>query len=236
MHVQTAERESRLATAVGEPETKTSVVAVCAGAGNERLFRSLGASVIVEGGQTMNPSTEQLVAAIEAAPGEEVVVLPNNRNVVLAAEQAAAAATKPAYVVPTESMQAGLAALVVLDPDAPGEDDAAAMAEAAAAVRTGAVTIASRDASVDGIDVREGEFLGLVGGTVVATAPELELVARDVLERLLAAEPEVLTVLVGADATGADDLLAGISAARPQLEVDIHEGGQPHYPLLFGAE
>ena len=132
MHVQTAAAgDARVAAAAGEPESRTAVVAVCAGAGNERLFRSLGAAVIVEGGQTMNPSTEQLAAAIEAAPGEEVVVLPNNRNVVLAAEQAAGASAKPARVVPTETMQSGLAALVAFDRDASGEDNAAAMGEAA---------------------------------------------------------------------------------------------------------
>jgi DAK2 domain fusion protein YloV len=235
MHVQTAERESRLAAAV-EPERRTAAVAVCAGAGNERLFRSLGASVIVEGGQTMNPSTEQLVAAIEAAPGAEVVVLANNKNVVLAAEQAAGAAAKPAHVVPTETMPAGLAALVSFDADAAARENAAAMAEAAEAVRTGAVTVASRDASVDGLDVREGEFLGLVEGTAVAHASRLEPVARDVLDRLLAGEPEILTVLVGAGATGVEELVEGAKAGRPQLEVDVLEGGQPHYPLLFGAE
>jgi hypothetical protein len=236
MHVQTAQRETRL-TAAGEDGTATSaVVAVCAGAGNERLFRGLGAAIVVEGGQSMNPATSQLVAAIEASPAPDVVVLPNNKNVVLAAEQAAAAASKRAIVVPTHSMQAGLAALVSFDAAASGTANAAAMGEAARAVRTGAVTRASRDASVDGLDVREGQYLGLVEGQAVAASGEPEPAVRDVLERLLAGEPDVLTVLVGDGAPDVEAILAAVRETRPQLEVDVHEGGQPHYPLLFGAE
>jgi hypothetical protein len=235
MHVQTAQRETRLTAAPGA-QSATAVVAVVAGEGNERLFRSLGAAIVVEGGQTMNPATSQLLAAIEAAPAPDVVVLPNNRNVVLAAEQAAASASKRAIVVPTHSMQAGLAALVSFDAAAGGAANAAAMGEAARAVRTGAVTRASRDASFDGLDVREGDYLGLVDGQAVASAPEAGPAARDVLERLLAGEPDVLTVLVGDGAPDVEALLAEARERRPQLEVDVHEGGQPHYPLLFGAE
>ena len=236
MHVQTADRETRLAAAASDGDARTAVVAVCAGPGNERLFRSLGAAVVVEGGQTMNPATSQLLAAVEAAPAAEVVVLPNNKNVVLAAEQAAAAASKPTLVVPTHSLQAGLAALVAFDPSAAAGESAAAMEDAAAAVRTGAVTRASRDATVDGLDVREGSFLGLVDGEAIASAENAENAARDVLARLLAGDPDVLTVLVGDEAPDVVGLLAEVSDAHPQLEVDVHEGGQPHYPLLFGAE
>jgi len=236
MHVQTAQRETRLTTATADGAPRSAVVAVCAGTGNERLFRGLGAAIVVEGGQTMNPATSQLLAAIEAAPAPDVVVLPNNKNVVLAAEQAAAAASKSAIVVPTHSMQAGLAALVSFDAAAAGAENAAAMGEAAKAVRTGALTRATRDASLDGLEVREGEYLGLVDGQAVAAATEAEPAARDVLERLLAGGPDVLTVLVGDDAPDVEPLLADLSERHPQLEVDVHEGGQPHYPLLFGVE
>ena len=236
MHVQTADRETRLTAAADDGSAQTAVVAVCAGAGNERLFRSLGAAIVVEGGQTMNPATSQLLAALESAPAPDVILLPNNKNVVLAAEQAAAAASKPALVVPTTTMQAGLAALVAFDASAACADNAVAMGEAADAVRTGAVTRASRDATVDGLEVREGQFLGLVDGAAVAAAEEAEPAARDVLERLLAAGPDVLTVLVGDEAPDVEKLLAEVSTAHPQLEVDVHDGGQPHYPLLFGIE
>jgi hypothetical protein len=236
MHAQTAERETRLTAAAEDGSAQTAVVAVCAGAGNERLFRSLGAAIVVEGGQTMNPATSELLAAVEAAPAPDVILLPNNKNVVLAAEQAAAAASKPAVVVPTHSLQAGLAALVAFDPSGAAAENAEAMRDAAGAVRTGAVTRASRDATVDGLDVREGQFLGLVDGEAIAAAEEAEPAARDVLERLLTGEPDVLTVLVGDEAPDVESLLAEVSSAHPQLEVDVHEGGQPHYPLLFGAE
>jgi dihydroxyacetone kinase-like predicted kinase len=133
-------------------------------------------------------------------------------------------------------MQAGLAALVSFDAAASGTANAAAMGEAARAVRTGAVTRASRDASVDGLDVREGQYLGLVEGQAVAASGEPEPAVHDVLERLLAGEPDVLTVLVGDGAPDVEAILAAVRETRPQLEVDVHEGGQPHYPLLFGAE
>lgn len=138
--------------------------------------------------------------------------------------------------MPTHSLQAGLAALVAFDFSAAAAENAAAMGDAADAVRTGAVTRASRDATIDGLDVREGQFLGLVDGEAIAAAEAAEPAARDVLARLLAGEPDVLTVLVGDGAPDVDGLLAEVSRARPELEVDVHDGGQPHYPLLFGAE
>ena len=138
--------------------------------------------------------------------------------------------------MPTHTLQAGLAALVAFDPSAAAAESAAAMEDAAGAVHTGAVTRASREATVDGLEVREGQFLGLVDGVAIAVAEHAEPAARDVLARLLAGEPDVLTVLVGDEAPDVEGLLAEVSETHPQLEVDVHDGGQPHYPLLFGAE
>jgi uncharacterized protein len=232
MHVQTAEREERLLAV--EP-TLTGVVAVAAGAGTRKLFESLGATV-VEGGQSMNPATADLVAAIDALPASEAVVLPNNKNVILAAEQAVEAAEKPSRLVPTRSMQEGLGAMVSFDGDRSAEENAAEMAEAAAGVSAGAVTKASRDAVVGDLAVEEGQYLGLLGGEPVTTGPVLQPVAREVVERLLEAGADVLTILVGEGAEGVDDLVAYVREAHPELEVEVHEGGQPHYPLLFAAE
>ena len=234
MHVQATERTDRLLAEV--EQTTCAVVAVCAGAGNARLFESLGAARIVEGGQSMNPPTSALVQAIDAAPAGEVVVLPNNRNVLLAAEQAAAASQKPVHVVSTTSMQAGLAAVVVFDPTREGEENAREMEAAARVVRTGAVTRASRTTTLGGLAIEEGSFLGLVDGEPVATGQTLGSVAREVLERLLVESSDVLTILLGDDAADAGDLRGEIAAAHPELEVDVHEGGQPHYPLLFSVE
>jgi len=232
MHVQTVEREERLLSA---EECVCGVVAVCAGAGNRRLFESLGAAC-VEGGQSMNPSTADIAAAVEALPASEAVVLPNNKNVILAAEQAVSATSKPALLVPTRSVQAGLGAMVGFDANRPAEENATEMTEAAAGVRAAAVTRASRDAVVGELAVEEGQFLGLLDGEPFTVGPVLQPVARDVLERLLEDDADVLTILVGEDGEGVDDLVAFLREEHSELEVEVHEGGQPHYPLLFSAE
>jgi dihydroxyacetone kinase-like predicted kinase len=232
MHVQTAERMERLLAA---EDTLTGVVAVCAGAGTRKLFESLGASC-VEGGQSMNPATADIVAAIDRLPAVEVVVLPNNKNVILAAEQAVGATAKPARVVPTRSVQAGLGAMVAFEASRPAEENAKEMEDAAAGVRAGAITRASRDAVVGDLAVQEGQFLGLLDGEPVIVGPVLQPVARDVVERLLEEDADVLTILVGEGAESMDDLLAFVREEHPELEVEVHDGGQPHYPLLFAAE
>jgi DAK2 domain fusion protein YloV len=235
MHVQTLDREERLtARSTSEPK-QSGVVSVCAGDGNRRLFESLGASC-VEGGQSMNPATADIVAAVDAAAAREVVILPNNKNVILAAEQAAGAAKKPAHVVPTRSIQAGLSAMVCFEPERAADENAAEMAEGAAAVRAGAVARASRSTTLDGLEIEEGQFLGLVDGEPVTAGQGLDAVAREVVERLLGEEADVLTILAGEEAAGAEELAAAVREAHPGLEVEVHDGGQPHYPLLFSAE
>ncbi len=235
MHVQTVEREERLLSLAGAP-ARSAVVAVSAGAGNRRLFESLGAARIVEGGQRMNPPTSEIVAAIKTAGTDEVVVLPNNRNVCLAAEQAAKAGTKHVVVLPTETIQAGLAAMVAFDAARSAEENAEEMRSASTSVRAGAVTRASRTTLLGGLAVEEGDFLGLVDGEAVASGPRLDAVARQVVERLVPADADVLTILVGDGAPDVAALREELEAAHPGLEIDVHEGGQPHYPLLFSAE
>ena len=236
MHRQAEEREERLLEVVPAAATQAEVVAVVAGEGNRRLFETLGAAQIVEGGQTMNPSAADLVAAIERAQASEVVVLPNNSNIVMSAEQAAGLAEKTVHVVPSTSIPAGLAALVAFDPERSAEESAAEMREALAGVVTGAVTVASRDAEVDGISVGAGEYLGLVDGKAVATGAEFADVARAVCERLLAEPRDVLTLLTGADEPPLDGVLDALREQHPELELAVHAGGQPHYPLLLSAE
>jgi DAK2 domain fusion protein YloV len=235
MHRQTDEREERLLAAVPAP-TLSSVVAVAAGAGNRRLFESLGAAQVIEGGQSMNPATAELVAAIESSPGEEVIVLPNNSNVLLTAEQAVALAQRPAHVVAATTIPAGLAAMVGFHADRPAQENAAEMGEIVDGVVTGEVTVASRDAELNGLAIREGQFLGLAGAEPVLAAASFDEVALAVLERLLAEPRSVLTLLTGADAQPLDDVLAWVHEHHPELELDVHSGGQPHYPLLLSAE
>ena len=236
MHRQTEARERRLLAAVPDPPHVSDAVAVVAGEGNRRLFESLGAAKIVAGGQTMNPSAADLVAAIEATGASSVLVLPNNANVVLAAEQAATLASKPVLVVPTTSMQAGLAALVAFDPSLPAEENQPVMAEVASRVATGAVTTAYRAVQLNGRVVDPGEFLGLLDGEPVAGGSEFGPVASAVLESLLAEPREVVTLLTGADEPDLSQLLAELEQAHPELEIDVHKGGQPHYALLASAE
>ncbi|HUZ82343.1 MAG TPA: hypothetical protein VMU73_08860, partial [Gaiellaceae bacterium] len=235
MHAQTLEREERLLHSVPDEHGSCAVVAVSSGSGNRALFESLGA-IVVDGGRTMNPSTADLVAAIERAPAAEVIVLPNNGNVILAAEQAAANASKPSRVISTRSLQAGLAALVAFDASRGAEDNLGEMSDAADGVATGAVTIASRDVQLNGVAVRKGKWLGLANGEPVAGGETFDEVAQAVLEQLLQEPRGVLTLLTGETPPSLEVLLSRIHTDHPGLELDVHQGGQPHYPLLLAAE
>jgi hypothetical protein len=218
----------------------TGIVAVVAGDGNRRLFetlaRGMGPIAIVEGGQTMNPSTADLLAAVESLASDEAILLPNNSNIVLAAEHAAAHAGKPVEVVAADSIPAGLAAMVAYDGSRTAAENAAEMRDAVAAVAAGEVTIASRDVELGGISIRKGEWLGLTDGEPVAGGLDFDDVAAAVAERLLAEPRDLLTLLAGLDAPPLDALVERISAEHPDLDVDVQDGGQPHYPLLLSAE
>ena len=236
MHVQTANREQRLAQPRGEQTHTTMAIAVVSGEGNRRLFESLGAAGIVDGGETMNPSTEELLEAIDRARSAEAVVLTNNDNVVLAARQAARLAVKPVHVVATGSIQAGLGAMLAFDAALSAEANAAAMDEAAASVATGAVTIASRTVSIDGLDVARGAYLGLADGEPIAGGTSFDTVAGSVVEHLLGEPRDVLTFITGEDDPELGPLLARVADRHPELELEVHAGGQPNYPLLLAAE
>ena len=239
MHEQQEQRERRLSL-VPSTLAKCGIVAVVAGDGNRRLFESLAEPVgtirIVSGGQTANPSTAELVAAVEALEAEEAILLPNNSNVRLAAEHAAEQAERPAQVVPTESIPAGLAALVAYDGTRGAAENAEEMAAAAEGVATGEVTRASREVELNGVSIRSGDWLGLADGEPVAGGSDFAEVAYEVVTRLLDRPRSLLTLLTGAEEPPLDGLVERLASAHPQLEVEVHEGGQPHYPLLLGAE
>jgi hypothetical protein len=239
MQEQQEQRERRLSL-VPSTRAKSGVVAVVAGEGNRRLFETLaepvGAIRVVAGGQTANPSTAELVAALEKLEADEAIVLPNNSNVRLAAEHAAEQAGLPATVVPTESIPAGLAALVAYDGTRAAAENAAEMAAAAAAVATGEVTRASRDVELNGLAISRGDWLGLADGDPVAGGDDFADVALEVVARLVRDPQTQLTLLTGAEPPPLDGLVERLAAAHPELEIEIHEGGQPHYPLLLGAE
>ncbi len=235
LYAQAAARSARLHLLPPVEEAPRALVAVAVGAGNRRLFESLGARV-VDGGRTMNPSTGEILASIEAAGSGEVLVLPNGRDVLAAARQAAAQAGGRVRVVPTATLQAGLAAAVAFDAEASAGDNVAAMSRAAAAVAAGAVTVASREVDRDGVVVRKGDWLGLADGSPVAGGTNFDEVAREVAGRLLRGPREILTLLRGEEAQPLDALVAAIALDYPEIELEVHEGGQPNYPLLLSAE
>jgi DAK2 domain fusion protein YloV len=236
MHRQTEARERRLLAPVPDPVDRSGVVAVVVGDGNRRLFESLGAIELVEGGQTMNPPAAEILAAIERVHAPEVVLLPNNENVVLAAQQAAELSAKPVRVVPTKSIQAGLAALVPFDPGRSAEENVGEMRDVVRRVATGAVTRASRPVRLNGRRLEPGAFLGLVDGEPVTGGDDFADVAEEVVAMLLAEPRDVLTLLAGEGHPALDGLVGTLEAQNPELEIELHEGGQPLYPLLISAE
>jgi uncharacterized protein len=241
MQVQAAQREERLldGTTAALPALatlETGLVAVCPGRGNRRLFESLGATRVIEGGQTMNPSAAEILEAVEATPADHVLVLPNNGNVVLTAEQAASLSPKSVRVVPSRSVQAGLAAMSRYVPTNSAEENEEDMRDVLSSVATGEVTVASRAAKLNGVTIAEGAYLGLVGDEAVASGADLAAVARAVVERVLEGERAWLGILTGEGAPAVDGLLADVKSSHPDVDVEVHEGGQPHYPLLLVAE
>ncbi len=241
MKEQIALRSDRLAQAEAAAAAEvglTQVVAVVAGEGNKALFRSLGVDLIVDGGQSMNPSAEDIMRAVEQAVAPSVVILPNNGNVIMTAEQSIGLTTREVYVVPTSSIQAGLSAAVAYDKRMAGDANAADMQAAIANVATAEVTRAVRDSQVDGVKVRADDYIGLVDDHVVAASPDLSAVIDDLLGRLLQEDRESLTVLLGADedAERAGALIEGVRGRYPTVEIDVHQGGQPYYPVLLAAE
>ena len=241
MHEQTLEREERLLAVVPDaPPATAGVVAVVAGDGNRRLFESLAEGVgpigVVEGGQSMNPSTADLVRAVQSLDAVEAIILPNNGNVLLAAEHAASNADRSVEVVPTDSIPAGLAAMVAFDGSRTARENAEEMRKAIATVATGEVTRASRDVQMNGLSIRKGDWLGLADGRPIAGGGDFDAVTYEVVERLLSEPRELLTLLVGEDKAPLDGLLVRIAESHPEIQVDIQEGGQPHYHLLLSAE
>jgi DAK2 domain fusion protein YloV len=223
--------------AVAEHVT-TGVVAVGVGAGIAALFRSLGVHELVTGGQSMNPSTADLIAAVEACPADGVVILPNNKNIIPVAQQVAAHTAKAVQVVPTRNVAEALAALVDYDPEADVTENAAAMQSAASGVVAGEVTQAVRDAQSPAGPVRVGDHLGIGPDGIVAVAAGVVDACTQLLAHLVADDHEIVTVIVGADARPDDTaaIEAWLEAEHPDVSVEVHQGGQPLYAYYLGVE
>ena len=221
------------------PEVTCAVVAVASGDGIAELFGNLGVHGVVTGGQTLNPSTQELLDAVEHMNAQQVVILPNNKNIIPVAKQVDGLTKKEVRVVPTCSMPEALAALVAYDPEASAEHNGSAMAKAAAAVVTGEVTTAVRDTKTDAGDVKAGDSIGLVRGDgVVAIAPTTFDCVAALLKHIVTDERELLTIITGADAKAAEteQIVSWVEEHYPAVSCEVHRGGQPLYPYLFGVE
>jgi len=215
-----------------------AVVGVAAGAGMEALFRSLGASSVVHGGQTMNPSAGEIRDAVLAARAADTIVLPNNNNIILAAQQAARDLGEHVHVVPTRSVPQGVAAMVAFNAEASAVDNVAGMEAAIAAVHTGEVTLAARPTRIHGLDVRKGQPIALIDGDLTLAAETVADAVYECAARMLAGKSGAIVTLYfgeGESATAADTV-AGRIRATFACEVEIVDGGQPHYPYLIGVE
>ena len=215
------------------------IVTVAMGDGIKEMFESLGATVVIEGGQTMNPSTQDIVEAVQQANAENVLILPNNKNIVMAAEQACELVEFPAKVVPTKTVPQGMSAMLMFNPEGELEANQAEMTEATNHVKTGQVTYAVRDTSIDGKTIEEGNFMGIQDGDIEAVNPDKMETVKELLKNMIDEEEnEILTILQGEEATEEEvqAIESFIEEEYDEIEVEIHKGTQPIYSFIFSVE
>ncbi|EKU43208.1 DAK2 domain-containing protein [Lysinibacillus capsici] len=215
-----------------------AIVTIAMGEGVAELLRSIGASYVIEGGQTMNPSTEDIVKAVQEIGAEKVLILPNNKNIVMAAEQAVELLEIDAAVVPTKTIPQGMAAILAFNPDAAVDVNKKTMSEAFTNVKTGQVTYAVRDTSIDGVEIHKDDFMALAEGKIVLSTPALKDAAEKVIKDLVNEDAEIVTVIYGEDTTeqAASELVAFIEENYPDVEVELFDGKQGLYPYIISVE
>lgn len=239
MDLQSRDRVSKIASEQREERKPLGFVAVAAGEGTRKILESQGVDIVVSGGQTMNPSTKDLLEAVGKVNADAVIILPNNSNIIMAAESACTLSEKDCGVVPTKSVPQAFAALFAVDEDASLEENVAAMAEAAQEVKTGEVTIAIKDSKDSlGNPIHSGDVIGIAGGSIDAVAQDVNSAVMQLLGKMDAADADIMTILAGQDLSDAqlEQLEAAIQDAYPDLEMDIQDGGQPLYPVVFSLE
>jgi uncharacterized protein len=219
-------------------EVDFAIVTVAMGEGVAELFRSIGATVVIEGGQTMNPSTEDIVKAVEEVNAKKVIIMPNNKNIIMAAEQAAEVLSQEVAVVPTKTVPQGMSALLAFNPGASVSENQAGMSEAAKQVKSGQVTFAVRDTSIDGITISKDDFMGIDEGKIVIAEKDLKKAATGLLEQMLDEDSEILTIIYGEDVSEEDveALQEYIEQKYGEVEVEVHNGKQPLYSYIFSVE
>jgi len=235
--IETRTGEAHFKVASIEPG-QIAVVAVSPGRGLSRIFASLGVAALVSGGQTMNPSTKDILDSFANLPTDQIIILPNNKNIVLAAQQAKEVTTKSLCVVPSKTIPQGLAAMLQLDPGGELEKIAEKMTKALESVTTGEVTVAVRSVDLDGVTVKEGQAIALLNGKLAVSSDSVEHACLEFLEKAKAAEHELITLFYGeemphAEANRIADL---VRKHYPKQEVEVQEGGQPHYQFIISVE
>ncbi|MFJ7677698.1 DAK2 domain-containing protein [Peribacillus sp. NPDC097264] len=217
---------------------KYGVVSVAMGAGISELFKSIGAKSVIEGGQTMNPSTEDIVKAVEEAHAEKVIILPNNKNIIMAANQAADVLGDNVMVVPAKTVPQGMAALLAFNPSLDITENQKVMTDALSHVKTGQITYAVRNTSIDGLSIEKGDFMGIDEGTIKVKNKDKAQAAKDLLSKMIDEDSEILTILYGEDATSeeVDELVAFCEETFEDVEVEVHNGKQPLYAFIFSIE
>ena len=230
-------KNTKLELATIEPN-QIAVVVVSPGPGLSRIFASLGAAAIVEGGQTMNPSTQEILSAFENLPTDKVIILPNNKNILMAANQAKDVTVKKVAVVPSKSVPQGLAAMLVHNPDGELDSVADKMTKSLASVKTGEITIATRSVEIDGVKVKEGQVIALLDGKLVTSARSVEESLLDLLKKAKAEEHELIMLIYGEELSQseANRIVDVVRKAYPSLEIELQDGGQPHYQFIISIE
>ncbi len=221
-----------------KPKAPFAIVTVAMGEGVSELFRSLGAAHVIEGGQTMNPSTEDIVKAVESAHAEHVFIFPNNSNIIMAAEQAASVAPCGVSVIPTKTVPQGLAAAIAFNPEADVEMNEQAMKAAAATVKSGQVTYAVRDTSIDGVEIKKDEHMAIAEKKIVSSSKSSLEAAKKLVDALVEADDEIITILTGEGSSESDveALTSYIESVNDEIEIEVHDGKQPLYSYIFSVE
>lgn len=224
-------------SATGE-KAKYGIVTVAMGSGIKALFESLGASVVIEGGQTMNPSTQDIANAIEEAYAENIIILPNNKNIVMAAKQAAELAGDHVQVVVTDSIPQGISALLTFNSDLNLVENAGLMSQAITEIKTGQVTYAVRDTKIDGITIEKGNFMGIANSKIKASHQEKQETVKLLLDELIMEDDEIITIIYGEDVTEAEiaELVEYVEDKYEEVELEVYNGNQPIYSYILSVE
>lgn len=214
------------------------LIAVVAGDGLAEIFKAQGVDYIISGGQTMNPSTEDIVKAIEAVNAKQVIILPNNKNIFMAAQSAAEVVDIPAAVVETRTIPQGFTSLLAFDPSKTLEDNVADMTASLSDVVSGSVTLAVRDTTIDGLDIHENDFLGMVDGSIVVSNPDMAATLKTTFDHMIDEDSEIVTIFIGEDGSSevAQGLADYLEEKYEDIEVELHQGDQPVYPYLMSVE